>query len=109
PNTDMVTPRTDFQGEYVICNRFGGRISCVRKAYKRLLDRLNIRKASLHTLRHTFASMCIMNNVDLYTIKEILGHSRVTTTEIYTHISQEFKLNSIEKIVIGLDLNKDNL
>lgn len=36
--------------------------------------------ASLHTLRSTFVSMCIMNNVDMYTIKSFLGHSRVTTT-----------------------------
>jgi site-specific recombinase XerD len=39
-----------------------------------------------------------MNNVDLYTIKEFLGHSRVTTTEIYTHINQEFKQSNIEKL-----------
>ena len=70
----------------------------MRKAYKRLLDKLDIQNASLHTLRHTFASMCVMNNVDLYTIKEFLGHSRVATTEIYTHVSQEYKLNSIEKV-----------
>jgi len=98
PNTDLVSPRAPFQMGYVVCGKYGERIGCVRKAYKRLLAKLGIKDASLHTLRHTFASMCIMNNVDLYTIKEFLGHSRVTTTEIYTHISQEFKLSSIERL-----------
>lgn len=98
PNTDSASPRKEYQKSYVLCGKYGEKISCVRKAYKRLLDRLSIENASLHTLRHTFASMCIMNNVDLFTIKEFLGHSRVTTTEIYTHISQEFKQNSIERI-----------
>jgi len=98
PNTDRVSPRAPFQMEYVVCGKHGERIGCVRKAYKRLLGRVGIGNASLHTLRHTFASMCIMNNVDLYTIKEFLGHSRVTTTEIYTHISQEFKQSSIERL-----------
>ena len=98
PNTDVLSVRADYQMTYLICSKSGGRIGCVRKAYKRMLNRLGVENASLHTLRHTFASMCVMNNVDLYTIKEFLGHSRVTTTEIYTHVSQEYKLNSIEKI-----------
>ena len=96
PNTDHVSPRANFQMDYVICSKNGSRIGCVRKAYKRLLNRLGIENASLHTLRHTFASMCVMNNVDLYTIKEFLGHSRVTTTEIYTHVS-----GNIEWIVLN--------
>jgi len=104
PNTDFVSPRAPFQSDYVICGKYGEKIGCVRKAYKRLLDRLEINNASLHTLRHTFASMCIMNNVDLYTIKEFLGHSRVTTTEIYTHISQKFKLKSIEKLTNAIQI-----
>jgi integrase len=98
PNTDLITPRSESQMEYVICGKYGEKIGCVRKAYKRLLVRLGIEGVSLHTLRHTFASVCIMNYVDLYTIKEFLGHSRVTTTEIYTHISQEFKWSSIERL-----------
>ena len=98
PNTDRLSARTEAQTQYLISAKDGGRVGCVRKAYKRLLNRLGIENASLHTLRHTFASLCIMNQVDLYTIKEFLGHSRVTTTEIYTHINQEHKLNNIEKL-----------
>lgn len=37
-----------------------------------------------HSLRHTVAAQLYMNNVDLLVIKEILGHSSITTTEIYT-------------------------
>ena len=67
PNTDQVTPRTPSQMIVVICSKQGQRIACVRKAYKRLLKRL-----SLHTIRHTFASMCIMQHVDVDVLKEFL-------------------------------------
>jgi len=104
PNTDMVSPRTPEQMAYVVCGKYGERIGCVRKAYKRLLTRLGVEGACLHTLRHTFASVCIMNNVDLYTIKEFLGHSRVTTTEIYTHSNLDLKQNNIERITNGVQI-----
>jgi integrase len=81
PNTDRVIPRAPFQMEYVVCRKYGEKIGCVRKAYKRLLMKLGIQNACLHTLRHTFASMCIMNNVDLYTIKEFLGHSLASSNK----------------------------
>eukprot|EP01047_Picozoa_sp_COSAG01_P042271 COSAG01_NODE_3683_length_5800_cov_3.276267_2_plen_358_part_00 len=98
PNTDQVTPRTPSQMTYVICSKQGQRIACVRKAYKRLLKRLKIQNASLHTLRHTFASMCIMQHVDVYALKEFLFFNDTATTEIYTHINHSYKLKNIQKL-----------
>jgi len=83
----------------VICKPDGSKISSIKKAFRRLLERLHIPNASLHTLRHTFASNCVMNGVDLYTVKELLGHSSIKTTEIYAHLSSQFKQAAIEKIV----------
>jgi integrase len=96
--TDTISSRTSSQRKYVICNTLGNPVKSVRKAFSSLLKKLNITDASLHTLRHTFASICVMNNIDLYTIKEFLGHTQITTTEIYAHISQDFMKKNIEKL-----------
>ena len=41
---------------------------------------------SSHLARHSFASLLLENGVDIYTIKSLMGHTNVKTTQIYTHI-----------------------
>ncbi|KAA6343570.1 Tyrosine recombinase XerC [termite gut metagenome] len=57
---------------------------------------VTLKKKSPHVLRHTFATTMLNNEAELSVIKELLGHSSLTTTEIYTHMTFE-KLKKIYK------------
>ncbi|MBX3008088.1 MAG: tyrosine-type recombinase/integrase [Melioribacteraceae bacterium] len=51
-----------------------------------------------HSLRHSFASNLVQKGVPLYTIKELLGHSSISTTEIYSHLNMDSLREAIKRL-----------
>jgi len=68
--------------------------------FEHALKRTDIaKKASVHTLRHSFATHLLESGTDIRYIQKLLGHSSVKTTEIYTHVSN----HDISRIKSPLD------
>ena len=78
--------------DYLFVNKFGDVLSCryIRKMIYDVVRKCGIDyHISPHTLRHTFATDMLNAGADLMSVKELLGHTSIDTTSIYTHVSQE--------------------
>ena len=56
------------------------------------------KKIAFHTARHTFATMLLTLDVDLYTVSKLLGHKDIKTTQIYAKIIDKKKRDAVNKI-----------
>ena len=78
--------------EPLFVNRYGNRLSrrSIEKVVSTYAARAGLKEGiHTHTLRHTFASHMLEGDADLRVIQDLLGHSSVSTTQIYTHITKQ--------------------
>lgn len=112
----------------VFPSKTGGKIGQVSNTSERAISTIGLNdgisdprnKATFHSLRHTFASRLVENGTDLYTVKELLGHSTLAMTERYSHVANENLQAAVQRMekatkeksetadIISLEVNRKN-
>lgn len=76
----------------------------INKPLERWIKAAGITKhITFHCFRHTYATLQLTNGTDIYTVSKMLGHTKVTTTQIYAKIVDEKKEQAADTIVIATD------
>lgn len=90
-------PKNKKYNNYLFLNNHGNKLS--RVAFLKIIKKEALKKeikkdVSPHILRHSFATHLIENGADIRSVQLLLGHENITTTEIYTHLSNDYVKSS---------------
>ena len=102
--------------DLVYLNRKGNKVEEISNAFSRAVNKLGLNegieddrmKVIFHTLRHTYASWLVQNGVDLYTVKELMGHSTLAMTERYAHLANENLRNAAKVLQDSMEAVRSN-
>jgi site-specific recombinase XerD len=86
------------RGEYISSNSIDGspiKYEHIKRFANSIFRLQGIDKSGLHVLRHFFASRFVEGNANINILKELLGHSSISTTELYSHIGEKAKEEAI--------------
>jgi integrase len=89
------------ENDYVFTTEIGTSInsSNLRKIYKKLLKKAEVKYRKFHALRHTYITKLFEADVPLKTVQTLVGHSSISTTaNIYTHVMPKKKITAVEKL-----------
>ena len=79
----------------------GERLKDLPKGWQECLEKSGISDFHWHDLRHTFASRLVMRGIDLYTVKELLGHQSIEMTQRYAHLAPGHLHKAVEVLSRG--------
>ncbi|MCD6353507.1 MAG: site-specific integrase [Proteobacteria bacterium] len=100
---------------YVFPHRDGGILKYQSNTFARVIEKLKLNdevtdkklKVSFHTCRHTFASRLVNDGVDLYVVKDLMGHSSILMTERYSHLTKEIKRAAVDVLEAQVKQEKE--
>jgi integrase len=114
---DEIKPVDPGRDDLVFPGRGGVKMVQISKTFKRTVDDLfnngvddPRQRVFFHTLRHTYASWMVMEGIDLYTVKELLGHKDLTMTARYAHLAPDTlrgAVNVLEEALKPKNKNED--
>ncbi len=93
--------------DFIFCDELGHYIPYenLRRDYKHILENAGVKYRKPHTLRHTFGTLGVKNNVDYKTMARLMGHSGVQVfMDLYVHPDKEMKKNGLNAITGNLSI-----
>jgi integrase len=95
--------------DLIFTDPMGNKIKAMSRSFERIVTDLGFnegvtdprQKVVFHTLRHTYASWLVESGVDLYKVQKLMGHSTISLTERYAHLSN----TSLQEAVKALEKN----
>ena len=92
------TPWVFFHLTAALNAEIGDRVIDVRKVFSTACRRAGIEDFHIHDLRHTFASLLVMNATPLFEVSKLLRHASVQMTERYAHLAPDHLHNAVDNL-----------